>query len=122
MKEGPTGERGAEPHEGLPQVAPEKTNKSFNLQTDVKSAYEQVAQAFGLKASFDPDLQARATRLHLQDVDFYAAMKVLGMETGTFWKAADRKQFFVAADTAEQRRLFDPAIEESIPLTSSMTA
>lgn len=121
MKEAPPGERRAEPAVGLPQLAPEKTNKSFNLQTDVKSAYEQVAQAFGLKATFDPDLQARNARLRLQDVDFYTAMKVLGMESGTFWKAVDSKQFFVASDTAEKRRLFDPEIEESIPLTSSVT-
>jgi type II secretory pathway component GspD/PulD (secretin) len=121
MKESPTGERRAEPPEGLPQIAPDKTNKSFNLQTDVKSAYEQVAQAFGLKASFDPDLQARSIRLHLQDVDFFTAMKVLGMETGTFWHAVDAKQFFVAADTAEKRRLFDPEIEQTFALTSSVT-
>jgi type II secretory pathway component GspD/PulD (secretin) len=122
MKETPTGERRADSVEGLPQLAPEKTNKSFNLQTDVKSAYEQVAQAFGLKASFDPDLQPRSTRLRLQDVDFYTAMKVLGMETGTFWNAVNSKQFFVAADTAEKRRLFDPEIEQTFPLTSSVTA
>jgi len=121
MKESPTGNRHAEPPLGLPQLAPEKTNKSFNLQTDVKSSYEQVAQAFGLKATFDPDLQARNTRLRLQDVDFYTAMKVLGIETGTFWNAVDSKQFFVAADTAEKRRLFDPEIEQTIPLTSSVT-
>jgi Flp pilus assembly secretin CpaC len=46
---------------------------------------------------------------------------VLGIETGTFWSAVDSKQFFVAADTAEKRRLFDPEIEESIPLPSSVT-
>ena len=122
MKESPTGERRTEPAEGLPQLAPEKTNKSFNLQTDVKSAYEQVAQAFGLKVSFDPDLLARSTRLQLQDVDFYTAMKVLGMETGTFWNAVDSKQFFVAADTAEKRRSLDPEIEETIPVSSTATA
>jgi type II secretory pathway component GspD/PulD (secretin) len=121
MKESLTGERRAEPPIGLPQIVPLKINKSFNLQTDVKAAYEQVAQAYGLKASFDPDLQARNTRLRLQDVDFYTAMKVLGMETGTFWNAVDSKQFFVAADTVEKRRLFDPEIEETIPLTSSVT-
>jgi len=121
MKESPTGERRAEPPVGLPQIVPLKINKSFNLQTGVKSAYEQVAQAYGLKASFDPDLQARNTRLRLQDVDFYTAMKVLGMETGTFWHAVDSRQFFVAVDTAEKRRLFDPEIEETIPLTSSVT-
>jgi hypothetical protein len=121
MKETATGERRAEPPLGLPQLAPEKTNKSFNLQTDVKSAYEEVARAFGLKVSFDPDLQARNTRLHLQDVDFYTAMKVLGLETGTFWNAVDSKQFFVAADSSEKRRLYDPEIEQTIPLTSSVT-
>src|SRR4029077_3449525 len=74
MKESPTGERRAGPPIGLPQIVPLKINKSFNLQTDVKSAYEQVAGAYGLKASFDPDLQARNTRLRLQEVDFYTAM------------------------------------------------
>ena len=122
MKESPTGEWRPDAAEGLPQVAPDKANKSFNLQTDVKSAYEQVAQAFGLKASFDPDLQARNTRLQLQSVDFYTAMKVLGMETGTFWNAVDSKQFFVAPDTAEKRRLLDPEIEQTIPLTASVTS
>jgi type II secretory pathway component GspD/PulD (secretin) len=121
MKASPTGERGSEPALGLPQIDPAKTNKSFHLQTDVRSAYEQVAQAYGLKASFDPDLQARDTRLRLEDVDFDTAMKVLGMETDTFWHAVDSKQFFVAADTAEKRRLFDPEIEQTIPLTSSVT-
>ena len=121
MKESLTGERLPETAEGLPKLAPGKANKSFNLQTDVRSAYEQVAQAFGLKASFDPDLQARNTRLRLQDVDFYTAMKVLGMATGTFWSAVDSRQFLVAADTAEKRRLFDAEIEESIPLPSSVT-
>src|ERR1700720_560558 len=121
MKETATGERLAEPPEGLPQLAPDKINKSFNLQTDVKSAYEQVAQAFGLKASFDPDLQVRSIRLHLQEVNFYTAMKVMGIETGTFWRPVDSKQFFVAADTAEKRRLFEPEIEENIQLTSSVT-
>ena len=122
MKETPAGDRRAEPPEGLPQLAPYKINKSFNLQTDVKSAYEQVAQAFGLKASFDPDLQARATRLRLDDVDFYTAMKVLGMETGTFWHATDSKQFFVAADTGEKRRTFDPELEQTFALSSSVTS
>ncbi|HWN75641.1 MAG TPA: FG-GAP-like repeat-containing protein, partial [Candidatus Udaeobacter sp.] len=121
MKESVKGERRAERIEGLPQLAPDKANKSFDLQTDVKSAYERVAQSFGLKVVFDPDLQARNTRLRLPDVDFYTAVKVLGMQTGTFWVALDSKQFVVAADTAEKRRALDPEIEETIPLTASVT-
>jgi len=114
--------RRQEPAEGLPQLAPEKTTRSFHLQADTKSAYEQVAQAFGLKAAFDPDLPARSTRLRLQDVDFYTAMKVLGLETGTFWRPVNSKLFFVAADTVEKRRAFDLEIEQTIPLPASVTS
>jgi Flp pilus assembly secretin CpaC len=121
MKESVKDERRAEPIQGLPQLAPDKANKSFDFQTDVKSAYERVAQAFGLKVVFDPDLQARNTRLRLPNVDFYTAVKVLGMQTGTFWVALDSKQFVVAADSAEKRRALDPEIEETIPLTASVT-
>jgi Flp pilus assembly secretin CpaC len=121
MKESIKGERRAEPIQGLPQLAPDKANKKFDLQTDVKSAYEQVARAFGVKVVFDPDLQARNTRLRLPDVDFYTAVKVLGMQTSTFWVALDSKQFIVAADSTEKRRALDPEIEETIPLTASVT-
>ncbi|HEV2102024.1 MAG TPA: FG-GAP-like repeat-containing protein [Candidatus Acidoferrum sp.] len=121
MKESTKGERRAEPIQGLPQLAPGKANKSFNLQTDVKSAYEEVARAFGLKVVFDPDLQARNTRLRLPEVDFYTAIKVLTMETGTFWVPLNSKQFLVAPDSGEKRRLLDPEIEETIPLTASVT-
>lgn len=121
MKEPMKGERRAEPIQGLPQLAPGKANKSFNLQTDVKSAYEEVARAFGLKVVFDPDVQARNTRLRLPEVDFYTAIKVLAMETGTFWVPLNSKQFLVAPDSGEKRRLLDPEIEETIPLTASVT-
>ena len=121
MKESTKGERRADPIQGLPQLTPDKANKSLDLQTDVKSAYEGVARAFGLKAVFDPDLQARNARLRLPEVDFYTAIKVLTMETGTFWVPLDSKQFLVAPDSAEKRRLLDPEIEETIPLTSSVT-
>jgi type II secretory pathway component GspD/PulD (secretin) len=108
-----------EPAKGLPQLAPAKETRSFNLQTDMQSAYEQIAQAFGLKAVFDPDLQARRTRVHLEDVDFYTAMKIMGIETGTFWRALDSGRFLVAADTAEKRRELEPELEETFALPNS---
>jgi tetratricopeptide (TPR) repeat protein len=111
-----------EPPEGLPKVAPDKVKRDFHLQTDLKAAYEQVAAAYGIKASFDPDLMARTVRLRLEEVDFDTAMKVLSAETGTFWKAVDAKQIFVAADTAEKRKAFEPEIEQTFELPVSTTA
>jgi len=110
-----------EPPEGLPKVAPDKVIRSFRLQADSRTAYEQVAAAFGIKASFDPDLPARNVKLRLENVDFDTAMKVLTLETGTFWRALNNKLIFVAADTTEKRRAFEPEIEQTFALPASIT-
>ena len=105
--------------EGLTKVVPDKIRKSFDLRTDLKSAYEQVAAAYGIKAAFDPDLTSHNVRLRLQDVDFDTATKVLTAETGTFWRALNPKLIFVAADTAEKRKAFEQEIEQTFVLPAS---
>lgn len=109
-----------EPAVGLPQVQPLRVTKSFNLRSDLKSTYEQVAAAYEIKAAFDPDLPARTVRLRLDDVDFDTTMNVLALETGTFWRPLNPKLIFIAADTAEKRKEFDMEIEESFVLPSSV--
>jgi type II secretory pathway component GspD/PulD (secretin) len=110
-----------EPPVGMPQLSPAKGKKNFRLQADLQSAYEQVAAAFGLKATFDPDLPGRNVKLRLQDVDFDTAMKVLTAQTGTFWKPLNAKLIFVAADTSEKRKAFDSVIEQTFTLPESTT-
>ena len=110
-----------EPPEGLPQAVPDKVKRSFHLQTDLRSACEQVAAAYGIKASFDPDLPVRNVRLRLEDVDFDTAMKVLNAESGTFWRALNPKLIFVAADTSEKRKEFEPEMEQTFVLPDSVT-
>jgi type II secretory pathway component GspD/PulD (secretin) len=109
-----------EPPKGLVKADPSKTTANFNARTDLRSAYEQVAAAYGLKVIFDPDLPTRNVRLNLQGVDFDTAMKVLTMETATFWKAVNPKLLFVAADTTEKRRLYDPQIEQTFLLPAAV--
>jgi Flp pilus assembly secretin CpaC len=113
--------RQMEPAEGLPQLSPSRTTRSFDYRGDLKTACENVAQAFGLKATFDPDLPSRSVRLRLPEADFYTAMKVLTLETGTFWVAVDSKTFFVVADTIQKRRDFDPQVEQTFALPASAT-
>src|SRR6266403_824803 len=63
---------------GMPRLKPQPGRHSFELRGDTRSAYEQVAQAFGVKVLFDPDLVSRQLRMHLDDVDFNTAVSVLG--------------------------------------------
>jgi len=108
-----------EPPEGMPILQPDKVKRSFHFQTTVQNAYDEVAASFGVKVTFDPDLPTRNVKLNLQDVDFNTAMTVLTIETGTFWKAVNSKLMFVAADTTEKRKAFDPVIEETFVLPDS---
>jgi len=110
-----------EPAAGLPVLTPAKITRTFNFQGDLKTAYENVAQSFGLKVIFDPDLPARSVRLRLPEVDFYTTTKVLGLESGTFWHAIDSKTFLVAADSTQKRRDFDAQVEQTFVLPVSAT-
>ena len=92
---------------------------SFNLNGDTRSAYEQVAQAFGLKVLFDPDAVSRPVRMKLDNVDFNTAMSLLGSTTGTFWTPVNETQMFVAPDTIEKRRQFGLQAEQTFALPSS---
>jgi Flp pilus assembly secretin CpaC len=119
MRNDPKNAPPEEAPEGLPQLVPSKEKKNFHFQMDSKGAFEQVAAAYGLKVSFDADLPARNIKVRLDDVDFDTAMKVLSLETGTFWKPLNAKLIFVAADTAEKRKAFDTVIEQTFVLPGS---
>src|ERR1051326_3135895 len=108
--------------EGLPEVKPRAEKHNFDFRADTRSAYEQVGAAFGIKATFDPDVVSRQVRLQVQNVDFHTAMSILGAQTGTFWRPVNESLVFVAADTLEKRRQFGLQAEQSIPLPASASA
>ncbi|HXT77352.1 MAG TPA: FG-GAP-like repeat-containing protein [Candidatus Eisenbacteria bacterium] len=109
-----------QPAEGLPEAKPQDGKHSFDLRGDTKTAYQQVAMAYGLKATFDPDLQARNVRVRVENVDFKTAMEVLGQQTGTFYRPLNHGLIFVAADTLERRRQYGLQVEQSFLLPSSV--
>ena len=108
--------------EGLPKLQPQSGKHTVDLRGDTKTVYEQLALMFGVKAAFDPDLTARPVRLRLGDVDFYTALAVMGRETGTFWLALDPTLFFVAQDTTEKRKQYEPVVEQTFYLSSAAAA
>src|SRR6202158_495238 len=107
---------------GMPRLKTQGGRRSFDLHGDTRSAYEQVAQAFGVKAAFDPDVVSRQVRMQLKNVDFNTAVSLLGTTTGTFWRTVTATLMFVAPDTLEKRRQFGLQAEQTFPLPSSPSA
>lgn len=105
---------------GVPQLQPQTGKRSLNLRGDTRSAYEQMALAFGLKVLFDADLPARNVRLQIEDVDFAAAVEILERETVTFIRPVDANTMFVAADTQEKRQQYGLTVERTFVIPDSV--
>jgi Flp pilus assembly secretin CpaC len=106
--------------EGLPALKPRPVKLDLDLRGDTKSVYEQVGQLFGIKVTFDPDLPARPVRLHAIDVDFATALKILGVQTGTFFRALTSNLLFVTQDNAEKRREYAAQAKQTFVLPASV--
>jgi len=104
---------------GLPRLQPQAGTRNLNLRGDTKTVYEQVADLFGVKAEFDPDVTLRNLRLRVDDVDFSTAMSLLGSQTGTFWRPLNPSLMFVAPDTPEKRRQYGLEAEQTFPLSAA---
>ena len=106
----------------LPRLKPLAGKRNFDMRGDTQGVYQQLAQSFGLKALFDPELPARTIRLRVADVDFATAAGLLTAQTGTFLRAEDASTFFVAADTPAKRKEYEPSIEQTFVLPAAASA
>jgi hypothetical protein len=104
----------------VPRLQPIGGKQSFNLRGDTRTAYEQVAIAFGLKAAFDPDMTSRRVELRADGLDLFAALSLLATESGTFWRPVNPTLFFVASDTQEKRREYGLQAERTFALAASV--
>jgi type II secretory pathway component GspD/PulD (secretin) len=105
----------------LPSIKAGEGKHDFDFNGGTRGAYQEVARQFGVTAAFDPDLQDRQIRFRVSDVDFDTAMRLLSEQSSTFWFAVDAKTFFVATDTANKRRDYDPEIKKTILLPAAET-
>jgi tetratricopeptide (TPR) repeat protein len=105
---------------GLPRLQPQPGKHNLNLRGDTKTAYEQLATLFGVKASFDPDLTPKSVQLRADDVDFTTAAAILAAQTGTFWRPVNPTLLFVAPDTQEKRRQYGLEAEQTFPLPAAV--
>ena len=105
---------------GLPRLQPQPGKRNVNLRGDTKTVYEQLSGLFGVKATFDPDLNPRNVQLRVDNVDFNVAASLLAEQTGTFWRPLNSNLMFVAQDTPDKRRQFGLEAEQAFPLSSAV--
>ncbi len=95
--------------------------KNFDLRGDTQSAYNEIARQFGVEVAFDVDLRPRTVRFHIDDLDFPTAMRLLGEETGTFWRPLTKRLFLVAENTVQKRKDYAISVVRTVILPASET-
>jgi tetratricopeptide (TPR) repeat protein len=105
---------------GLPKLQPRSGKQNLDLRGETRAVYEELAARFGIKASFDPDVMGRQVHLRVEDVDFDTAMTLLTTQTGTFWRALNPTLVFVAPDTPEKRKEYQPEAQQVFPLPAAV--
>ena len=102
-------------------LAPTPGRFEFHIRGTTRDALEQVAQKFGVKATFDDSVQSRPVRFDMDDADFFTAMRALGDATRTFWVAFSPDQIIVLQDSPEQHRTFDQMQMRTFYLSDATT-
>lgn len=95
--------------------------RNFNFRGDTQGLYEEIARQFGVNAAFDADLHAQQIRFQVNNVDFVTAMELAGDATHTFWYPLTKHLFFIADNTAQKRRTYEPLLVRTIRLPASET-
>jgi len=106
---------------GETHLAYQPGTRSFNYRGDTQGAYQEVARQFGVEAAFDVDLISRPVRFRVDSVDFPTAMVLLGDMTRSFWRPLTPRLFFVAPDSPQKRRDYEPSLVHTILLPASET-
>jgi general secretion pathway protein D len=105
----------------IPHLDPQRKSVSFDLHTDERRLVEQVTAAYGIKVTFDPQLQPKADlRFSIDEADFRTAMEALTAVTDTFMFPISRDHVFVARDTEDKRNQFEPQVLLTFPLPNAL--
>ncbi len=109
--------------DGLGEIAvgPSAQKQNFHLRADTRGVLEQICAAFGIRPVFDETVTSRQVRFDIDDVDFWAAMRVASSMTKTFWAPLSAKQVLIAADTPANRAQYERMAERTFYLPDATT-
>jgi general secretion pathway protein D len=102
------------PHEGLSesaqnmsgpvQLAPiSQTPITLKLAEDSKTIYETIGKLAGINVLFDPDYTSRRIRVELNGVSLDQALKIVALQSRTFWRPVTANTIYIAQDTQQKR-------------------
>jgi general secretion pathway protein D len=89
---------------GPVQLAPiSQTPLMLKLDEDSKKVYEAICNLAGINVLFDPDYVPRRIHVELNGVSLEQALRVVALESRTFWRPVTPNTIYIAQDTQQKR-------------------
>ena len=93
---------------------------TFNMTTESRTVYENLAQQAGLGVIFDSRFRsARVTINITTPVDIFEALDIVSLQTKNFWQPLNETTILVMEDTPTNRRDFEDHIFKTVYLMNT---
>jgi general secretion pathway protein D len=92
---------------------------SFPEPTPIFQIYRALGKAYGINVLFDPNLKDQEITLELEDVTAQSALETLMRAAGHFYKVQDEHTIIIAADTPQNRRIYEDLVIQTFFLSNA---
>ncbi len=94
---------------------------TLHMVADTKEIYQAIGKSVGLNVIFDPDYTSRRIAMDVNSVSWESALRILGTQAGTFFKAVTDNTIFVAQNNPQKRTALDNVAVQTFYLSNAAT-
>jgi len=91
---------------------------TLKLTEDSKVIYETIGKLAGVNVLFDPDYTSRRIRIELNGVTLEEALRIVALESKTFWRPVTSNTIFIAQDNAAKRKELEQSVLKTFYLSN----
>jgi general secretion pathway protein D len=91
---------------------------NLKINEDTKVIYETVGKLAGINVLFDPDYTSRRIKIELNNVSLEEALRIIAIQSKTFWRPVTTNTVFVAADNPAKRKDLEQSVVKTFYLTN----
>jgi general secretion pathway protein D len=106
---------------GAPVILKPLSNEPLTLHysEDAKVVYQAIGKAAGINVLFDPDYNSKRIQVDLNNSSLLDALRVVGTQSGTFWRPITPNTVFVAQNSRSKRTELDEQAVETFYLSNA---
>jgi general secretion pathway protein D len=94
---------------------------TLHMVEDTKVIYQAMCKIAGLNVIFDPDYNSKRIQVDVTNVPLSDALRILGTQAGTFYKAVTSNTIFVAQNTPNKRQDLSSMAVQTFYLSNAAT-